>query len=42
MLKAVCPACGYTVRLTKKWADLGLPLCHQDGEQFVLQTTTEE
>jgi hypothetical protein len=27
MLKASCPACGYTVRLTKKWADEGLPTC---------------
>ena len=27
MLKAVCPACGYTVRLTQKWASLGLPTC---------------
>ena len=42
MLKAVCPACGYTVRLTRKWADLGLPLCGNDGEQFVLETTTDE
>ena len=27
MLKAVCPSCGYTVRLTQKWATLGLPKC---------------
>ena len=27
MLKAFCPSCGYTVRLTQKWADLGLPTC---------------
>lgn len=26
MLRAVCP-CGYTIRLTQKWADKGLPLC---------------
>jgi hypothetical protein len=26
MLKASCH-CGYTVRLTKKWADAGLPCC---------------
>jgi len=26
MLKAWCE-CGYTIRLTKKWADLGLPTC---------------
>lgn len=27
MLKACCPACGYTIRLTQKWADKGLPIC---------------
>ena len=27
LLKAVCPSCGYTVRLTQKWADQGLPTC---------------
>jgi SprT-like family len=27
MLKACCPTCGYTVRLTQKWADQGLPTC---------------
>lgn len=32
MLKAVCPSCGYTVRLTAKWADLGLPSCPQDSD----------
>ena len=26
MLKAECP-CGYTVRLTRKWALAGLPIC---------------
>ena len=26
MLKASCP-CGYSVRITKKWADFGLPCC---------------
>lgn len=31
MLKAVCPSCGYTIRLTKTWADKGLPICSQDG-----------
>jgi hypothetical protein len=32
MLKAVCPSCGYTVRLTSKWAALGLPSCPQDSD----------
>lgn len=27
MLKASCPSCGYTVRLTAKWAGQGLPTC---------------
>lgn len=27
MLKAECPEDGYTVRLTKKWLDVGLPVC---------------
>jgi len=26
MLKAVCPETGYTVRLTRKWAEMGLPI----------------
>lgn len=27
MLKATCPMDGYTIRLTRKWADVGLPSC---------------
>jgi hypothetical protein len=27
LLKATCPSCGYTVRLTAKWAAQGLPTC---------------
>ena len=27
MLKVVCPSCGYTVRTTQKWLDVGLPTC---------------
>jgi hypothetical protein len=27
LLKASCPACGYVVRLTAKWAAIGLPVC---------------
>lgn len=27
LLKAECETCGYTVRVTKKWAELGLPYC---------------
>jgi hypothetical protein len=36
MLKAVCPSCGYTVRLTQKWADLGLPSCPVDHDTLNL------
>jgi ribosomal protein L37E len=34
MLKATCSACGYTVRLTHKWATKGLPLCPVDKINF--------
>lgn len=27
MIKASCPSCGYTVRLTAKWAAHGMPTC---------------
>jgi hypothetical protein len=36
MLKAVCPSCGYTVRLTAKWADLGLPSCPVESDTLNL------
>ena len=36
MLKASCPHCGYTIRLSTKWADQGLPDCPIDGTQFSL------
>lgn len=36
MLKAACPHCGYTVRLTKKWADKGLPECPVDHTPLAL------
>ena len=35
MLKAFCPSCDYTVRLTQKWAAQGLPTC-VCGDQFTL------
>lgn len=31
MLKASCPSCGYTIRLSSKWANVGLPSCPTDG-----------
>lgn len=27
MLKVCCPECGYTVRTTRKWIEVGLPTC---------------
>lgn len=27
LIKLACPACGYTVRTTQKWLDVGLPVC---------------
>ena len=35
MLKAICPTCDYTIRLTQKWADQGLPTC-VCGDTFTL------
>jgi hypothetical protein len=35
MIKACCPSCNYTIRLTKTWADKGLPICPIDGTQFI-------
>jgi hypothetical protein len=36
MLKAECPECGYTIRLTKNWADVGLHSCPTDSATLVL------
>jgi hypothetical protein len=41
MLKAECPECGYTIRLNKKWADLGLPSCPTDGANLALACAGE-
>jgi len=35
-LKASCPGCGYTIRITRKWIDeVGLPICPGCGEDIV-------
>ena len=34
LIKASCPMCGYTIRLTEKWARLGLPACPNDDTTF--------
>ena len=33
LLKAACPECGYTIRITKKWANTARPACpvHQQA-----------
>lgn len=36
MLKAFCPVCNYTVRVSSKWALLGLPTCPLDESTFNL------
>ena len=36
LLKAECPECGYTIRVSKKWADLGLPTCPIDRASLAL------
>jgi hypothetical protein len=37
LLKASCPSCGYTVRLTHKWAAQGMPTC-VCGTEFQLES----
>lgn len=37
MLKCECADCGYTVRLAKKWADVGLPSCPQGHGTLALE-----
>jgi hypothetical protein len=34
MLKATCPKCGYAVRTTRRWLELGAPLC-PSGDRMV-------
>ena len=41
LLKATCEGCGYVIRLTQKWADVGLPTCCC-GEEFRLEEPEEE
>lgn len=30
-IKAMCPVCGYTVRVARSWLELGAPICPLDG-----------
>lgn len=41
LLKAACPVCGYTIRVTQKWADMGMPLC-PCGHEFQLEKADDE
>lgn len=36
LLKALCPSCSYTVRVTRKWVNRGLPMCSRCTRLFVL------
>jgi hypothetical protein len=38
MHKAECDCCGYTVRLAKKWADFGPPICPTDKKPLTMET----
>ena len=37
LLKATCGKCRYVIRVTKTWADIGLPICPTDKEPFALE-----
>lgn len=39
MLKAVCPSCKYHVRLTAKWARVGMPICPVHEVAMVLEAS---
>lgn len=39
MLKAVCPDCKYHVRLTAKWARVGMPICPVHEVPMVLEAS---
>jgi hypothetical protein len=42
MLKASCEECGYTVRLTRKWLDVGPPGCPNHGAMVAEDAGEEE
>ena len=33
LIKAECPECGYVVRVTNKWLEVGYPVC-PDGDEM--------
>ena len=44
LLKCECsdPECGYNFRITKKWAEMGIPECPVCGNQMKMNTPIEE
>jgi hypothetical protein len=42
LVKCMCADCGYTVRTTQKWLDVGAPHCPEHGEMMVEGQTEEE
>lgn len=42
LIKAWCHRCGYTVRVTRKWLNVGVPLCQQCGLPFITQDDDDE
>ena len=37
MKKAECDCCGFTIRLARKWADIGVPECPVDKKPLILE-----
>ena len=42
LLKCECAECGYTVRVTQKWLDIGNPICPMHGELTPADSTKPE
>jgi len=43
LLKASCPGCGYTVRITQKWlTKAGTPTCPADGNRLEVEEKAEK
>ncbi len=42
MLKCSCPTCEYTIRLSQKWADVGIPACPRPGHPVLEMERRDE
>lgn len=42
LLKATCAVCGYTVRLTQKWLDIGPPICPTDNVPMISEGNEDD